>query len=1344
MHQILQSYLRRLTNLSGSNRSLLLLRLISEQCIDIHDFDFAIDQPSWSVIEGLIKHQRQIDLTQNIDSRDKEANKLGRRLKKIQRIERFIFDERGARDLYVGWPMVQGKFADETLVRGPLLFFPVELREANNMWHLKIRTDVNITFNKSFILAYSFFNKTKLDEELLETSFNDFDRDPTVFRTQLYELLKNSNMEINFNQSNFMDQLKGFEDYRRSELESQEKVGQLKLYPEAVLGIFPQAGSYLVPDYVDLIENERIKDLEEFFFQRQREDMEDEKDTRFSDRLLEENTFTPFELDAYQERALGLIKKGNSMIVQGPPGTGKSQLISNLICDYIARGKNVLLVCQKRAALDVVYNRLREKLLHDFIGLVHDFKNDRKSIFEQIARQVDRLGEYRQKNNSLDAIQLERTFHQSSRKIDQAVEELTDFREILYDESECGKSVKELYLTSDPMQLSIPLNQDYRNFDYRQLDAFVTKLRQYLQYYLQFENKSHFWVGGKSFADYKVQDLVDIQELVKEIVEYSKTTVEKARAILNQPVDFESLEMLSDKPEELEQLTNNLDNERVYHHFRHIVKEPPIVKYPWLVEQERIIMQCFKGPGPEISLKANELGRFQEALEHAINARKGPISWLRWKLFSDDKILITRVLVSNNLKSNREGFQSLLDKIDNRLNYEHLSSELLQKKWLYDFPGVIRKIDLQNWFFYQKLAFKSYELLSNLRPLESMIPFIKDQRKDQVNMLKKLINLVKDIPDKKQNWSRYLSETQIRGLTLAKHTAKEVTDVLRKDFDKLAEYHELKRSFSVSEEKITEDLIALVGDRFTPDGVINVLQNSLALAWIDHIETKYPILRAVSSNKMEMLEKTLREAVEDKKNVSADILLLKSRERTYEDLEYNRLNNLVTYRDLYHQVTKKKRIWPIRRVIANFNEELFKLLPCWMASPESASAIFPMTEIFDLVIFDEASQCFSEKAIPALYRGKQIVIAGDNKQLKPFDLYRVRWDEDNDDDIPELEIDSLLDLAQQYLPDTKLQGHYRSQSLELIEFSNEHFYEHRLRMLPHFDSVNRKNKAIKYLKVDGIWENNVNIVEAVKVVNLVYEIIKKDPSKDIGVVTFNARQQSYILDLLDEMATRKKISLPESLFVKNIENVQGDERDIIIFSTAYGPDKSGKIQMRFGPLNLEGGENRLNVAITRAKVGVYVISSVLPSQIKVDEAKNVGPKLLKKYLQYAWDISENKWAPKPYQQHEHPEGWYLREKIKQHSFHRFDDLQLEKTFQYADLTVLQSKKLRGMVLTDDEVFHEAASVKEAFVYYPGLLSDKKWPHTMFFSRAFWIDKEGVLERMKLYLNRVREANTKTK
>src|SRR6185436_15442329 len=154
--------------------------------------------------------------------------------------------------------------------------------------------------------------------------------------------------------------------------------------------------------------------------------------------IKEEKLFTPFILDAYQENAIKAIKNGHSIVVQGPPGTGKSQLICNLLADAIASGKKALLVCQKRVALDVVYDRLKKIDLGDFLGLVHDFRNDRKSIYEKIARQID----------SIDVIQLERRFFHVCRIIDQITETLEEFRSALFDESDCGASVKELYLTS--------------------------------------------------------------------------------------------------------------------------------------------------------------------------------------------------------------------------------------------------------------------------------------------------------------------------------------------------------------------------------------------------------------------------------------------------------------------------------------------------------------------------------------------------------------------------------------------------------------------------------------------------------------------------------------------------------------------------------------------------------------------------------------------------------------------------------------------------------------------------------------------------------------------------------
>ena len=216
--------------------------------MDLHETTFLNNLPSFEVIRALI-NSRNVKLCQVLDSRLEANNEVSKKLKKL---------------LHVGWDFVRGKFSDGTAVRCPFVFFPVTIVKENNSWFLHPRLQAGITFNKSFLLAYSFYNKVKLEEELLETNFEDFAVDSTVFRTQLYQLLKEK-LELNFNADNFRDELVSFKQYKKDEFDKDHRNGELKLFPEAVLGIFPQAGSQLVPDYLNLIENSTIKDLEEFF-----------------------------------------------------------------------------------------------------------------------------------------------------------------------------------------------------------------------------------------------------------------------------------------------------------------------------------------------------------------------------------------------------------------------------------------------------------------------------------------------------------------------------------------------------------------------------------------------------------------------------------------------------------------------------------------------------------------------------------------------------------------------------------------------------------------------------------------------------------------------------------------------------------------------------------------------------------------------------------------------------------------------------------------------------------------------------------------------------------------------
>jgi hypothetical protein len=338
----------------------------------------------------------------------------------------------------------------------------------------------------------------------------------------LYQALKDK-VEVNFNPENFHDELISFSDFKKQDFEEAHHTGELKLYPEAALGIFPQAGSQLVPDYLQLIDQHAIHDLEEFLYKECISRGEWVADTTTSNHSIsEEQLYTPFVLDAFQEKAIKAIKQGKSIVVQGPPGTGKSQLICNLLADAIASGKKALLVCQKRAALDVVYDRLKRIELGDFLGLVHDFRNDRKEIFSKIAGQVERIEEFKAQNRTIDVIQTERKFFQVCRRIDHILEELEEFKFALFDDSECGISVKELYLTSDLHAPSINCKQEYQYFSFGNVADFSVKLKTYATYALMMEDQTYVWHNRKSFSGYSGVDERAIEQTLSDIPAYQQ------------------------------------------------------------------------------------------------------------------------------------------------------------------------------------------------------------------------------------------------------------------------------------------------------------------------------------------------------------------------------------------------------------------------------------------------------------------------------------------------------------------------------------------------------------------------------------------------------------------------------------------------------------------------------------------------------------------------------------------------------------------------------------------------------------------------------------------------------
>ncbi len=455
----------------------------------------------------------------------------------------------------------------------------------------------------------------------------------------------------------------------------------------------------------------------------------------------------------------------------------------------------------------------------------------------------------------------------------------------------------------------------------------------------------------------------------------------------------------------------------------------------------------------------------------------------------------------------------------------------------------------------------------------------------------------------------------------------------------------------------------------------------------------------------------------------------------------------------------------VTRFLNKYKPELFKSVKIWMLTPEVVSEIIPLQQgIFDLVIFDEASQLFVEKSVPSIYRAKKVVIAGDSKQLRPMKLFIGRFGDETDDAITDgteetneaLEEPSLLDLAKYKYDDVLLNYHYRSRYEELIAFSNYAFYQGRLMVSP--NAVNPEASPVEVHKIDdGVWEKTANRQEAVYCVNLLKEILAtRKHNETIGIITFNAHQHDVIEDVIDSecdkdsdfeemiLAERNRVENGEdiSLFVKNIENVQGDERDIIIFSIGFAKNSEGRIYRNFGWLNNENGENRLNVAISRAKEKVHIVTSITPDELVVEDLKHQGPAYLKKYLEYAFAVSSKDsetarkillaLANKEETPVEEEPGNDFIESVAE----ELEDLGMEVVRNVGiggyklDLAVKKNNDYLLGIECDQSMYAGDASIRERDYHRQKFLESKGWKIYRLWSPRWWNDRDEVVKEIR--------------
>lgn len=432
-----------------------------------------------------------------------------------------------------------------------------------------------------------------------------------------------------------------------------------------------------------------------------------------------------------------------------------------------------------------------------------------------------------------------------------------------------------------------------------------------------------------------------------------------------------------------------------------------------------------------------------------------------------------------------------------------------------------------------------------------------------------------------------------------------------------------------------EDFITKFEDTYLGENIEKVFLKGFYYMWLGAVCDKSVSVRRFRRN---VHDERIKKFIE-LDDLQLLIAQMRIREKLIENLPST--NHMLKATDevaiLNKELGKKRNIMPLRKLFRMIPNLLMKLKPCLMMSPLSVS-YFLETEAyhFDLVIFDEASQIFPEDAIGAIFRGSQVIIAGDSKQLPPTNFFSSTtnnfdgdYDIKDEDDFSEVVSDSILEETASVLPNRTLLWHYRSKHESLIAFSNREIYKNNLITFP--NSVNNvPDMGVEYIYVeDGVYDGGSNgkknnIKEAEECVRLIMEHIIKHPDRSLGVIAFSKSQQETIENAVIDYREKNPSyewffdeSREEPFFVKNLENVQGDERDTIIFSICYGKDKKGTMHMNFGPVGKNGGERRLNVAITRAKCNIKLVGSILPSDIDINRAKTEGARLLRAYIEYA-------------------------------------------------------------------------------------------------------------------------------
>ena len=938
----------------------------------------------------------------------------------------------------------------------------------------------------------------------------------------------------------------------------------------------------------------------------------EELDARYSPKDL----VCPLDADASQLAAVAAAADGKTFVLQGPPGTGKSQTITNLITHCISQGKRVLFVAEKAAALEVVQRRLAQAGLGPYVLELHSHKSGKLQVIEQFGDALEAQGGREPTSWSQDTARLhdERQY-------------LNGYVAALHTPGPAGFSVfqaiAQLDVLRDAPAFALPAACARSAGELAELKRQVDELGTAARTLSPITRSP--WMGCALPAW-----RVDLPQIVTTAVDTALVALashQRAGTALaaalgaSAPASFDDVDALASVAAPLADAP--------------VHGETLVVPAAWSsTKQEATELVAL------VRSRAETAARLERAYQPrlfeldlpalAAIARKYATAFVLfawWGLRSARKTL-RDVARDGRLPDRKQLAEDLgaavaLRELTARVQAsERRAHELFGAAWksTETDPAALDAALAWATRTQQAIAGVRPGLLGARVPRDPKLAALAADARARSEELRAAIASLREI----LGWPGELEASGDPWLQLRTRL-----EAWRGDVHRLRAWHVyLAASETLAKAGCSELVDAVSSEQLSLEQLPRSFARGVYQAWVQQTLGADPILSTFDGDTHH--RRVAAFATLDRQLLGAAQVVARARvsERAPQ------LTGAKTGGEmgvLQKELQKKRGHMPIRKLLAQIPTLAARLKPCFLMSPMSvATYLDPKAAGFDLVVFDEASQIPAHDAVGVLGRGQSAVIVGDTKQLPPTSFFQSTGEDEAPDDNDFEELESILhECVVAGLPERRLDWHYRSRHESLIAFSNHHYYKNRLNTFPSASEIG-SGRGVTLKQIDGHYDKGgarTNIAEAQALVgDLLARLRGPDAARrTYGVVTFSQAQQTLVEDLLDK-ARAADASLepffnretnPEPVIVKNLENIQGDERDVMLFSICYGPDQTGKVSMNFGPLNRDGGERRLNVAITRAREELVVYATLRPEQIELTRTNALGVKHLKTFLDYA-------------------------------------------------------------------------------------------------------------------------------